>query len=148
VNVGRVGGGEGINVRARQAWFEIDLRADDPAVLAELVRSLESTIATSAGPLEVGVEAIGDRPAGRLDRDAPLVLAAEAALTAEGIAVTNPATSTDANAAHARGVPAVAVGITTGAGEHTMGEWIDIAPIATGVRALAATVDRYGEAIR
>jgi len=61
--------------------------------------------------------------------------------------VTNPATSTDANAAHARGVPAIAIGITTGGGEHTTDEWIDIAPIATGVRALAATVDRYGEGV-
>jgi len=148
VNVGRVGGGEGINVRAREAWFEIDLRADDPAALAELVRSLESTIANTAAPIEVRIEAIGDRPAGRADPDAPLVRAAEAALVGEGITVTNPATSTDANAAHARGIPAVAVGITTGAGEHTTAEWIDIAPIATGVRALAATVDRYGEAIR
>ncbi|HEX3299362.1 MAG TPA: M20/M25/M40 family metallo-hydrolase [Actinomycetota bacterium] len=148
VNVGRVGGGEGINVRARDAWFEVDLRADDPAALADLVRSVESTVATTPAPLEVRLEAIGDRPAGRVDPGAPLVRAAEAALIAEGVTVTNPATSTDANAAHARGIPAVAVGITTGAGEHTTGEWIDIAPIASGVRALAATVDRYGKARR
>jgi tripeptide aminopeptidase len=148
LNVGRIGGGEGINVRARAAWFEVDLRADDPTVLAELVRALESTVAKTRSPLQARLEPLGDRPAGRIDVDAPLVRAAEAALSAEGVAVANPATSTDANAAHARGVPAIAVGITTGGGEHTTEEWIDIAPIATGVRALAATIDRYAEAIR
>jgi tripeptide aminopeptidase len=148
VNVGRIGGGEGINMRAREAWFEVDMRADDPSALAELVRRLEATVANTPDPLQVRLEPIGDRPAGRVDPDSPLVRAAEAALRAEGVAVTNPATSTDANAAHARGVPAVAVGVTTGAGEHTTQEWIDIEPIATGVRALAATVDRYGEVRR
>lgn len=148
VNVGRIGGGEGINVRAREAWFEVDMRADDPSALADLVRTLESTVAETAAPLQVRLHSIGDRPAGRVAADAPLVRAAEEALSAEGVTVTNPATSTDANAAHARGVPAIAVGITTGAGEHTTQEWIDIGLVATGVRALAATIDRYGEAIR
>ena len=55
------------------------------------------------------------------------------------------ATSTDANAAHARGIPAVAVGITTGSGEHTLEEWIDLGPIGRGVRALARTVQGYEE---
>jgi tripeptide aminopeptidase len=142
VNVGRLGGGEGINVRAREAWFDVDLRADDPSALAELVHSLETIVAETQEPLRAELEPIGDRPAGRVDPGAPLVRAAEEALASEGIAVTNPATSTDANAAHARGVPAVAVGVTTGGGEHTIDEWIDIAPIASGVRALAATVDR------
>jgi tripeptide aminopeptidase len=146
LNVGRIGGGEGINVRAREAWFEIDMRADDPAALAELVYTLESALEYTSPPLSVVTEPIGDRPAGRIDPGASLVRAAEAALTAEDIAVTNPATSTDANAAHARGIPAVALGITTGAGEHTTDEWIDVAPIETGIRALTATIDNYAEA--
>ena len=148
VNVGRIGGGEGINVRAREAWFEVDLRADDPSALDALVRTLEAIVADTPAPLRARLEPIGDRPAGRVDPDSPLVRAAEAALRAEGVAVTTPATSTDANAAHARGLPAVALGVTTGGGEHTTEEWIDIDPIAVGVRALAATVDGYGKALR
>jgi hypothetical protein len=34
----------------------------------------------------------------------------------------------------------VAVGITTGEGEHTLGEWIDLDPIEEGVTVLADTV--------
>jgi acetylornithine deacetylase/succinyl-diaminopimelate desuccinylase-like protein len=112
------------------------------------VHTLEQIVANTPRPLQARLGSIGDRPAGHVDPGAPLVRAAESALADEGVAVTNPATSTDANAAHARGIPAVAVGITTGAGEHTTEEWIDLAPIAAGIRALAATVDRYGEAVR
>jgi tripeptide aminopeptidase len=145
VNVGRFAGGEGINVRAREAWFEVDLRADDRAALEDLVSALEAVVAELADPLRATLDPLGDRPAGRLEIDAPLARAAEAALVAEGIEITRPATSTDANAAHARGIPAVALGITTGGGEHTVEEWIDVEPIATGVRALASTVDRWTE---
>ena len=72
-------------------------------------------------------------------------MAAAAALRTSGIAPVLVATSTDANAAHDRGIPAIAVGITTGGGEHTPQEWIDIAPIADGLRALAATVRYFDE---
>jgi acetylornithine deacetylase/succinyl-diaminopimelate desuccinylase-like protein len=37
------------------------------------------------------------------------------------------------------------VGITTGAGEHTPEEWVDVDPIDRGVRALARTVECYEE---
>jgi tripeptide aminopeptidase len=144
VNVGRIAGGEGINMRAREAWFEVDLRADDRAALEALTGSLDALL-TAEEPLHIEQEALGDRPAGHVDPAHDLVRAAVEALGEARIEVTSPATSTDANAAHARGIPAVAVGITTGSGEHTPEEWIDLGPIAGGVRALARTVQRYEE---
>ena len=47
------------------------------------------------------------------------------------------------NAAHAAGVPAIAIGVTTGEGEHTPGEWIDTAPLATGLACAADTIARW-----
>ena len=148
VNVGRIGGGEGINMRAREAWFEVDLRSDDPAALETLGRSLETILTAVQEPLRIEQEVLGDRPAGHLDSDHALVRAAAEALTEAKIDVVFPATSTDANAAHARGIPAVAIGITTGSGEHTPQEWIDVDPIEQGVHALARTVERYEERCR
>jgi acetylornithine deacetylase/succinyl-diaminopimelate desuccinylase-like protein len=145
INVGRIGGGEGINMRAGYAWFELDLRADDPAALSGLHRSVGSTLDEVGAPLRIEQETLGDRPAGRLDPVHPLALAAQDALIEANIDVTTPSTSTDANAAHARGIPAVAVGITTGSGEHTLQEWVDVDPIEQGVRALSRTVARYEE---
>ena len=145
VNVGRIGGGEGINMRAREAWLELDLRADDPDALAAMAREVEDLLGRIDPPLTVDQDVLGDRPAGHVDPDHPLVRAATEALAEVGTSATSPTTSTDANAAHARGIPAIAVGVTRGSGEHTPGEWIETAPIEDGVRALARTVERFEE---
>ena len=146
VNVGRIGGGEAINARARACWFDLDLRADDPAALGALADEARALIEAKAlGGIEVGIEELGSRPAGRLDAGHPLVRAAAVALEEAGIDPEFVATSTDANAAHVRGIPAVALGITTGSGEHTPKEWIDIAPIADGLSILARTVMGFDE---
>jgi acetylornithine deacetylase/succinyl-diaminopimelate desuccinylase-like protein len=122
VNVGRIGGGDGINVRARSAWLEVDVRADDQAALQTLAAEIRRATAAVEPPLVVEEEVLGDRPSGRLDDGHALARAARDALTEVDVRVTSPATSTDANAAHARGVPAIAVGITRGSGEHTTDE--------------------------
>ena len=44
-----------------------------------------------------------------------------------------------------RGVPAIAVGVTEGSGEHTAQEWIRTGPIEAGLRALARTIERFEE---
>lgn len=145
VNVGRIGGGEGINVRAREAWFEVDLRADDPRELATLARNVDHILGDVDSPLAIGQEVLGSRPAGRVDPEHPLVTAACQALGEVDTPVVKPATSTDANAAHALGIPAIAVGVTEGSGEHTVEEWIETRPIENGVRALARTIERFEE---
>jgi acetylornithine deacetylase/succinyl-diaminopimelate desuccinylase-like protein len=146
-NVGRIGGGEAINARARSCWFELDVRADDPAALDTLEAEARAAVQTDTPEgIEVQIEELGRRPAGALASDHPLVGAARTALQDAGIPPVFVATSTDANAAHARGIPALAVGITTGGGEHTPQEWIDIPPIANGLSVLAETVARFEEA--
>ncbi len=144
VNVGLIGGGEAINARARSCWFEVDIRADDPAALVVLEVEARTFFAANAPEgVDVEIEELGRRPAGALDPGHPLVRAAAAALAEAGIPASFVATSTDANAAHARGIPAVAVGVTTGGGEHTPQEWIDVAPVADGLSVLAATLLRF-----
>lgn len=145
INVGRIGGGEGINVRAREAWFEIDLRADDPDELAALAHALDETLMHAEPQVAVKQEVLGERPAGSIGGDHPLVRAAQQALEEVAIPVVTPATSTDANAAHARGIPAIAVGVTKGSGEHTAEEWIETGPIGTGLQALVRTIERFEE---
>jgi tripeptide aminopeptidase len=144
-NAGRVGGGEAINARARVAWFDLDLRADDPSALAELERLAREAIRRYAvDGIGTDLEELGRRPSGSLVATHPLVVAAADALRDAGVVPDFVATSTDANAAHAASIPAIAVGITRGGGEHTPQEWIDIPPIADGVAVLAATVSTFG----
>jgi acetylornithine deacetylase/succinyl-diaminopimelate desuccinylase-like protein len=143
LNIGRMSGGEAINARARRAWFEVDLRADDPAVLQSLESECRGVL-DSVAAVEVRIENLGNRPAGRMDAGHALVVAASDGLRSIGRDPRLVATSTDANAALDAGLPAVAVGITEGSGEHTPDEWIATAPVAEGLLALAATVNTYG----
>ena len=41
-----------------------------------------------------------------------------------------------------RGYPAIVLGVTTGGGAHTVHEYIDIAPVETGIEQLVRFVDR------
>ncbi|MDQ1462378.1 MAG: tripeptide aminopeptidase [Actinomycetota bacterium] len=143
VNVGSITGGEAINARARHCSFEVDLRSDDPGALDRLVAgfALACEAVATAHAVTIHRFTIGERPAGRLALDDPLVLAAVDGLALIGRTPEYVAASTDANAAHAAGVPAVALGITEGAGEHTEQEWISLDPIADGLRALHRTIE-------
>jgi acetylornithine deacetylase/succinyl-diaminopimelate desuccinylase-like protein len=145
-NIGSIGGGEAINARARDSWFEADLRADTAAALQELADRAASIVTAAAGTgLAVEVTELGRRPAGGVTPSSPLAKAASDALARAGIDREFSAASTDANAAYEAGVAAVALGVTHGEGEHTPGEWIETAPVAVGLAALADTVRHFRE---
>jgi tripeptide aminopeptidase len=142
VNVGLIEGGESVNSRAQHAGFLVDLRSGDPAALDALRSAAQAILEDPAGPLDVAVHTIGERPAGQLDPGHPLATVAVEVLHEAGIQPRLTAASTDANAAYPRGIPALTLGITTGEGTHTEQEWIDLDPVAAGLAALAATVAR------
>ena len=142
VNVGLIEGGESVNSRAQNAVFLVDLRSGDPAALDTLRSAARAILEDPAGPLDVAVHTIGERPAGQLDPGHPLAMVATEVLHEAGIPPRLTAASTDANAAYPRGIPALTLGITTGEGTHTEQEWIDLDPVAAGLAALAATVAR------
>jgi len=138
LNVGRVAGGEGVNVIAPGAWLELDLRSERQEALdrlSALVEGLARRIAASQR-LEVKLTAIGDRPAGSIARTHPLVRAACAALRAAGVAPRFEAASTDANYPASKGVPSICIGVTRGGGMHSGQEWVEEAPARQGLRQL------------
>lgn len=141
-NVGRISGGSGINVVASDAQFELDVRSENPAALGALLERVEDTI-RSAGKEGVAVEmeVIGERPAGEIPHDHPLVVLAAECLSDQGLKPTFTAGSTDANIPLSRGIPAIVLGITTGGGAHTPREYIDIEPVAKGMQQLVRFVE-------
>ena len=146
VNIGSIGGGEAINARARDAWFEADLRAATAAALQDLADRAQRIITAAAGAgLAVKVTELGRRPAGSVAHSSPLARAAADALARAGIGCEFGAASTDANAAYEAGIPAVALGVTRGEGEHTPAEWIETTPVAAGLAVLADTVRQFRE---
>jgi acetylornithine deacetylase/succinyl-diaminopimelate desuccinylase-like protein len=142
LNVGVIRGGTAINTIANEAVAELDLRAEDDGALNATAARVREVVGWTPDGLEATVEALGRRPAGRIAPGDPLL---EAARRARERARLSPAdegaSSTDANAAHGRGIPAITIGVTTGGNAHRLDEYIDLAPIPRGLAALEALVD-------
>ncbi len=140
VNVGTVEGGRSVNTIADRAELVVERRAIDQGDLDRFAAALER-LAPAPG-CQVEVELLGRRPAGSLDRDSELYRVATEAHATLGLAPEPGAASTDANAACALGVPALCLGVSRGAGMHSLGERIDLDTLPTGVAQLRAVLSR------
>ncbi len=89
-------------------------------------------------------EIIGERPAGEIESDHPLVDLAMTCTREQGLTPTLTAGSTDANIPLSRNIPAVVMGITTGGGAHTLNEYIDVDPVEKGLNGVVNFVERVG----
>ena len=137
LNVGVFSGGTSINTIAAQASFELDLRSESSTALAELVEDVLMLVAAANKPnIEVVAEQIGDRPSGGILASHPLVKSAQQALLSVGIEPILTIGSTDVNIPLSRGYPAVCLGITTGEGAHTLGEFVHTASVEDGMQQL------------
>jgi acetylornithine deacetylase/succinyl-diaminopimelate desuccinylase-like protein len=143
MNVGRMGGGTSVNAIASDAWLELDLRSESPQTLTELAQRMEKIVETACTPeVRVAAEVIGQRPAGELPADHPLVRLAEDCLKEQGIEPKLMIGSTDANVPFSHGLPAVVLGVTNGSGAHTVGEFINTEPVGRGMLQLLQFVSR------
>ncbi len=139
LNVGLAHGGTAVNAIAEEASCVVDVRSVDGVVLRRLARDAERR-ARSVGHrhgLEVSITRVGERPAASGGNEA-LVAAAERALRSLGIEPQRSASSTDANAAMALGIPALCFGVYRGGDAHRAGEWIDPGSLEEGLTALEA----------
>jgi tripeptide aminopeptidase len=143
LNVGKIAGGTSINTVAAQASLELDMRSESPQALAELVSRVDALIETANRPgVRVEVESIGCRPGGSIPAHHPLVELAVSCSRAQGVEPSLIGGSTDANVPLSRGIPAVVMGVTTGGGAHTLGEFLDVEPVARGMETLTEFVTR------
>jgi acetylornithine deacetylase/succinyl-diaminopimelate desuccinylase-like protein len=148
-NIGVIGGGTSVNSIAQSAELELDLRSEEPAALAALVEQVQQIVHRFQTPrwrqagVIVNAELIGDRPAGGLPDDHPLVQAAVQSLFAVGVQpqVANRISSTDANVPLSRGIPSVCIGITDGGNAHRLDEWIAPDLLPKGMQHLLAVTN-------
>jgi acetylornithine deacetylase/succinyl-diaminopimelate desuccinylase-like protein len=144
-----LGGGTSLNSIPATAWLDIDLRSESADALPRLDQNVHKVLTTAMNAengrrlrgtarLRMDVTRLGNRPAGATPADAPIVHAALAATRALGVEPELAAASTDANAAMALGIPAIALGAGGRAGGvHTPAEWYENDQGALGiVRAL------------
>lgn len=134
VNVGTVAGGRSVNTLADRAELLVECRSIEQAPLDRFEVAL--------GELEVGagceleVELLGRRPGGSLGRDTKLFATIGAVRSQLGLELKLAAASTDANAAHALGVPALCIGVSRGSGMHSLTERIDLTTLPAGAAQL------------
>jgi di/tripeptidase len=95
------------------------------------------------------VEVVGDRPAGSIPDDHVLVKGAMTTLALVGMNGVLETGSTDGNVPLSQGCPTVTVGVTRGGNAHRLDEFIEVAPIKTGMKQLItfalATADHYAQ---
>lgn len=148
----RLGGGTSLNCIPQAAWFDVDLRSEDPRELERLDTAVHAVLhdaltgenrqrTPGSGPLTLEVRRVGDRPSGLTPRSHPLVQTAVAATRAMGHEHQLACASTDANVPISLGVPAVALGAGGRSGDaHLPTEWYENDKGALGiVRALLVT---------
>jgi di/tripeptidase len=148
-NVGVIHGGTTVNTIAAEADMLVDMRSVDPRALADLERRLLAIVERAAreGDGQVKLDLVGDRPAGSIPADHPVVETCRAVHRALGLTTYSEASSTDANVPLGQGLPGVCLSITEGANEHRLDEYIETGPIPVGVKnillaALALTSKR------
>lgn len=138
-NIGTIAGGNSVNSIAQWANMLIDMRSVDLDALSKLVAEVDALIAESIAnehDVQFKVEVVGDRPAGRIPQDHPLVTLATQAYQWVNASIVYDVGSTDANIPLSRGIPAVCVGIGNGEHAHRIDEYIETHNIANGMRAL------------
>lgn len=136
MSVGVISGGRSVNTIAAEATAEIDLRSEDSDALASLDTAMKRAVRGAVDPKqgELTIKRIGERPAGSIERDDPLVTAVLKARRDSGLpaAIFNSG-STDANHAIGLGIPATSIGVTNGGEPHTPREWISTGPVRAGL---------------
>jgi acetylornithine deacetylase/succinyl-diaminopimelate desuccinylase-like protein len=143
MNVGRIAGGTSVNVIAPEASLDLDLRSEGQEALKALVTAVDRLIQKSNRPgVSMEAQVIGQRPAGELPVDHPLVILARDCLHEVGLDAGLISGSTDANVPLSKGYPAIVLGITTGGSAHTVHEYINTKPIAQGIEQLVKFVSR------
>jgi tripeptide aminopeptidase len=133
--VGTVSGGTSVNAIAAEARMAVDMRSNSTeellkleAQLLDLVKQavVEENARWKTDKMTVEIKLIGDRPAGIVAMDSPVVQATERAVAAiaRGPRVTFAGASTDSNLAMSLGIPAVTIGGGGAGGNwHSPNEW-------------------------
>jgi tripeptide aminopeptidase len=136
LNVGTIRGGISINSIAPTASFDVDLRSTDASALKRVVERVYAALTPRDERISIETDLIGKRPAGHVPISSRIVVAAAEILRSLGYSPAADASSTDANAAIAMGLPAVCIGMTSGGNAHRLDEYIDLEPIKHGLAQL------------
>jgi acetylornithine deacetylase/succinyl-diaminopimelate desuccinylase-like protein len=147
LSVGTITGGLSVNTIPPICSFDVDMRSTSESALRHLGERVDRVLGLARNGARVSSKIIGERPAGTMPFDSPIVRSGIDILTALGVSATADASSTDANIAISRGIPAVCIGLTTGGNVHREDEFIDLEPLPVGLAQLALLTAMVSETI-
>lgn len=139
-NVGVIAGGTSVNSIPFETSMEIDMRAVVPsalkdidakfkAIVAEAVAAENAARSTANGRITVDIKLIGDRPSGTTSPDTPELRQLAATMGVFDKVPVWETSSTDANLPISLGIPAFAIGRSSGGKGgrgHSLDEWVDV----------------------
>ena len=128
-NVGLIEGGTSVNTIAQSAEMLCEFRSDNADCMEIMRRQFFEIFDEAQSPdAEITVETVGERPCGKNVDEARMNELCETCRTiiedVTGQKVSCVSSSTDCNIPLSMGIPAIAIGIYDGDGEHTREEWI------------------------
>ncbi len=136
-SVGRIEGGESVNVIPQTASMDVDLRSASESELSRLEDFLLAALnravidenvmrAASGKKLKAEVKPIGNRPSGETPRESYLVRTAMEASRVMGVNPILNRASTDSNIPISLGIPAITIGVGGRSNDsHRLSEWFD-----------------------
>lgn len=127
-NVGNIEGGTSVNTIAQSAHMLCEYRSEDKDCLAYMEQQFSRVFSDgNRDGVVVQVRKIGDRPCSDISRDKIDLLVQKLKPVIEEVTqkpLLVKSASTDCNIPLSLGIPAVCLGVYTGAGAHTREEWI------------------------
>jgi len=133
-NVGRIGGGTSVNSIPFESWMEVDMRSSNPKRLQKMdnlfqdamqrTLSNQNDLGRTSDKMKVDIKMVGNRPAGKVDQNDPLVQRTMASISYLGGMPKIGSGSTNSNIPFSRNIPAVTIG-RGGSGKHghSLNEW-------------------------
>jgi tripeptide aminopeptidase len=134
--IGRVGGGTSVNAIPAETWMEVDLRSSDTTALAALDAKFRAAVDGGVAEenqrwgtprsITASVDLVGDRAAGSMPNDAPIVQTAWAVARALGLSPALAEGSSDANLPMSLRIPSITIGAGgSGTAVHAQDEAFD-----------------------
>jgi acetylornithine deacetylase/succinyl-diaminopimelate desuccinylase-like protein len=141
LNIGMLGGSEVVNAKAADAWFTLDLRSTDNAVITDLDKKIAAILQEEAdrAGMTFKTEIISASPAAQIPghRNSPLVLITEAVHRAMGFdPPITPTGSNNSSVALREGISAISTGAGPCTDAHALTENCEIDPFYKGIKKL------------
>jgi tripeptide aminopeptidase len=141
INVGIISGGTSVNTIPSEMYMDVDLRSESMESLKWLDDWVQRTLQESVANhpvIETEVITVGERPAGSIPLDHPLLQTAIAANRRFSLDAKLETGSTDSNIPFSLGIPAITTGVGGSSGKiHTPEEWYDVRGAETGIKRTA-----------